>query len=60
MAVLDKIKAFFKWYGKGMEDLELKPEAKGAEKKAAEPPETKVAEAPEKKADESSSRGESG
>ena len=40
MAVLDKIKAFFK---------RPKPEAKGAEKKAAEPPETKVAEAPEKK-----------
>jgi len=38
--VLDKIKAFFK---------RLRPEAKGTEKKAAEPPETKVAEAPEKK-----------
>jgi len=47
MIVLDKIKAFFK---------RLKPEAKGAEKKAAEPPETKVAEAPEKKGDESSSK----
>ena len=56
MTVLDKIKAFFKWYGKGMELLEPKPEAKGAEKKAAEPPETKVAEPPEKKGDESSSK----
>ena len=56
MIVLDKIKAFFKWYGEGMKDLELKPEAKGTEKKAAEPPETKVAEAPEKKGDESSSK----
>ncbi len=46
MIVLDKIKAFFKW---------PKPEAKAAEKKAAEPPETKV-EAPEKKGDESSSK----
>ncbi len=46
MTVLDKIKAFFKW---------PKPEAKGAEKKAAEPPETKAGEAPEKKGDESSS-----
>ena len=36
--------------------LEPKPEAKGAEKKAAEPPETKVAGAPEKKVDESSSK----
>ena len=51
MTVLDKIKAFFK---------RLKPEAKGAEKKAAEPPETKGAKAPEKKGDQSSSRGESG
>ena len=47
MTVLDKIKAFFK---------RPKPEAKGAEKKAAEPPETKVVEAPEKKADESRSK----
>jgi len=39
MAVLDKIKAFFK---------RPKPEAKAAEKKAAEPPKTKVAEAPER------------
>ena len=54
MTVLDKIKAFFKWYGKGMGFSE--PEPKGAEKKAAEPPETKVAEAPEKKANESSSK----
>jgi len=38
--VLEKIKAFFKW---------PRPEAGGAEKKAAGPPETKVAEAPEKK-----------
>jgi len=51
MTVLDKIKAFFKWYGKGMGFSEPKPE-----KKAAEPPETKVAEAPEKKGDESSSK----
>ncbi|MBA7522841.1 3-oxoacyl-[acyl-carrier-protein] reductase [subsurface metagenome] len=36
---LDKIKAFFKWYGKGMGFLEPEPEAKGTEKKAAEPPE---------------------
>ncbi len=56
MIVLDKIKAFFKWYGEAMGALEPKPEAKGAEKKAAEPPETKVAEAPEKKANESSSK----
>jgi len=49
MIVLDKIKAFFKWYGKAMGVLESKPKAKGAEKKAAEPPETKVAKAPEKK-----------
>ncbi len=58
MIVLDKIKAFLeryaKWYRKEMEFLE--PEAKGAEKKAAEPPETKAAEAPEKKGDESSSK----
>jgi len=60
MIVLDKIKAFFKRCGKGMGFLAPKPEAKGAEKKAAEPPETKVAEAPEKKGDQSSSRGESG
>jgi len=53
MTMLDKIRAFFKWYGKGMGFLE---EAKGAEKKTAEPPETKVAEAPEKKGDESSSK----
>ncbi|MBA7537395.1 hypothetical protein ES705_29662 [subsurface metagenome] len=61
MIVLDKIKAFFKWYEKGMELLGLehlgpKPEAKGAERKAAEPPETKAAEAPEEKMDESSSK----
>jgi len=56
MTVLDKIKAFFKWYGEAMGALELKSEAKGAEKKAAEPPETKVAAAPEKKGDESSSK----
>ena len=36
--------------------LEPKPEAKGAEKKVAEPPETKVAEALGKKVDESSSK----
>ena len=36
--------------------LEPEPEAKGTEKKAAEPPETKVAEAPEKRGDESSSK----
>ncbi|MBA7591760.1 hypothetical protein ES708_33923 [subsurface metagenome] len=54
MKILDKIKAFFKWYGKGMGFS--KPEVKGAEKKAAEPPETKAAEAPEKKVDESSSK----
>ena len=35
MIVLDKIKAFFKWYGKGMGFLRTKPEAKG-EKKADE------------------------
>ena len=57
MRVLDKIKAFFKWYGEGITKFSgPKPEAKGAEKKAAEPPETKVAEAPEKKGDESSSK----
>ncbi len=56
MIVLDKIKAFFKWYGEKMGALEPKPEPKGAEKKAAEPPETTVAEAPEKKGDESSSK----
>ncbi|MBA7533029.1 hypothetical protein ES705_25264 [subsurface metagenome] len=55
MTVLDKIKAFFERYAKGMGGLEPKPEAKGAEKKAAEPPEAKV-EAPEKKANESSSK----
>jgi len=55
MIVLDKIKAFFKWYGEGVEHLYPKPEAKGAEKRAAEPPETKVA-TPEKKANESSSK----
>ena len=47
MIVLDKIKAFLeryaKWYRKEMEFLEPKPEAKGAEKKAAEPPEAKAA-----------------
>ena len=47
MTVLDKIKAFFK---------RLKPEAKGAEKKAGEAPETKVAEASEKEGDETSSK----
>jgi hypothetical protein len=57
MTALDKIKAFFKWFGEGMGFSE--PEAKGAEKKATEPPETKV-EAPEKKGDESSSKVESG
>jgi len=36
--VLDKIKAFFKWYGEGIIGFSKpKPEAKGAEKKAAEP-----------------------
>ena len=59
--MLEKIKAFFKWYIEGITKFSgSKPEAKGAEKKAAEPPETKVAEAPEKKVDESSSRVESG
>ncbi len=53
MIVLDKIKAFFKWYSEAT--LGPKPEAKG-EKKAGEAPETKVAEAPEKKVDESSSK----
>ncbi len=47
MTVLDKIKGFFKWYAEAT--LGPKPEAKGAEKKAAEPLETKIAEAPEKK-----------
>ena len=56
MIVLDKIKAFFKWCGKGMGFLEPKPEAKAAEEKMAEPIKTKVAEAPEKKGDESSSK----
>jgi len=56
MIWLDKIKAFFKWYGERMGALGPKPETKGAEKKAAELPETKVAEAPEKKGDESSSK----
>ena len=60
MKILDKIKAFLKWYVEGIEYLGPKPEAKGAEKKAAEPPETKAAEAPEKKGDESSSKVESG
>ena len=56
MIVLDKIKAFFKWYGEGIIRVsEPKSEAKG-EKKASEPPETKVAETPEKKGDESSSK----
>jgi len=54
--VLDKIKAFFKWYGKGIGFSVPKPEAKGAGKKAVEPPETKVAKAPGKKVDESSSK----
>ncbi len=53
MIVLDKIKAFLKWYGEGVAILYRNPEAKGAEKKTAEPPETKVAEAPEKKGGES-------
>ena len=60
MILLDRIKAFLeryaKWYQEEMEFLEPKPEAKAAEKKAAEPPETKVAEAPEKKVDESGSK----
>ncbi|GAH49910.1 unnamed protein product [marine sediment metagenome] len=61
MIVLDKIKAFFKWYVEGMKYLGLehlgpKPKAKGTEKKVAEAPETKAAEAPEKKGDESSSK----
>ena len=47
MTMLDKIKAFFK---------RLKPEAKAAEKKTAEPSKKKVAEAPEKKGDEGSSK----
>ena len=54
MTMLDKVKAFFKWYGEGITRFSKpKPEAKGAEKRAAEPPETKV---PEKKVDESSSK----
>ena len=56
MIGLDKIKAFFQWYGKGIGFSGPEPEAKAAEKKAAEPPKTKVAEAPEKKVDESSSK----
>jgi len=56
MIGLDKIKAFFKWYGERMGVLQPKPEPKGTEKRGAKPPETKVAEAPEKKANESSSR----
>jgi len=56
MKVLDKIKAFFKWYGPGIGVSEPRPEAKVGEKKAAEPPETKVAEAPGKKVHESSSK----
>ena len=56
MLVLDKIKTFFKWYGKAMGELEQKPEAKGTEKKTAAPPETKVAESPEKKGNESYSK----
>ena len=53
MTMLDKIKAFqMVWKRNGV----FKPEAKGAEKKAVEPPETKVAEAPGKKVDESSSK----
>jgi len=54
MTVLDKIEAFFKWYGEGIMGFSKpKPEAKGAGKKAAEPPETKAS---EKKGDESSSK----
>ena len=60
MTVLDKIKAFFKWYQNGMGFLEAKPEAKVAEKKATEPPETKVVEAPGKKVDESRQTGLAG
>ena len=56
MIWLDKIRAFFKGYAKGMGFLEPKPEAKAAEKKGAEPSKTKAAEAPEKKGDESSSK----
>jgi len=56
MTALDKIRAFFKWYGKGMGFLEAKPEAKVAKKKAVGPPEAKVAKAPKKKGDESSSK----
>ena len=53
MTVLDKIRAFFKWYRKWYQKVS-KPEAKGTGKKSTEPPETKVAEAPEKKGDEGS------
>ena len=60
MIVLDKIKAFFKWYGEGVAILYRNPEAKGAGKKAAEPPRTKVAEAPEEKGDESSAKWKNG
>ncbi len=57
MTMLDKIKAFLKWYVEGMIRFSgTKLEVKGTEKKAAEPPETKVAEAPGKKGDESSSK----
>ena len=45
--MIEKIKAFFK---------RPKPEAKAAEKKAAEPSKTKVAEAPEKKGGVAQSR----
>ncbi len=48
--IKDKIRAFLKRYTKWYQ------EAKGTEKKAAEPPETKVAEAPEKRVDESRSK----
>ena len=41
MIGLDKIKAFFKWDGKGMGFSGPKPEARGAERKAAEPLEKK-------------------
>ena len=53
MTVLDRIKAFFKWYAEAT--LGPRPEAKGAEKKV-ELPETKVAEALGKKVDETSSK----
>jgi len=46
MIMLDKIKAFLKWYAEAT--LGPKSEAKGAE--------TKVVETPEKKRDESSSK----